>query len=247
MTSATPGLLISDADGVRTLTLDRADRRNALDTALTAALLQALTDADGDSSVGAVVLAANGQVFCAGADVREFKDRPDPQAEMRRGELMLQLQLAMDEIEAPLVCALGASAFGAGASIAIAADLTVMGEGASLVWPETVHGMVPGSVVAQLQKRCSRKLAFELLALGERIGAADALRAGLVNRVVADAEVNTAAAQMARTLAARNREVMRGAKHVFNSIASLPLREALRAGRDAARTRQARAAATTTH
>jgi enoyl-CoA hydratase/carnithine racemase len=118
-----------------------------------------------------------------------------------------------------------------------------MGEGARLSWPEVVHGMVPSLVMGHLQHRAGRKRAFELLALGEPVGAADAQRLGLANRVVADHEVLETAAQIARTLAGRQRAALRETKQLFISHASLPLPDALRAARAAARERQARAAA----
>lgn len=234
-------LFVSEAAGVRTLVLNRLERRNALNTTLISALLHALRAADQDSAVGAIVLAANGPVFCAGADMREFgSEAADPAANEHRSEQLLALQLAFDKIEVPIVCAVTGPAIGAGASLAIAADLTVMDAQTFLSWPETAHGMVPGGVIGHLQARCSRKQAFELLALGERLQANEALRIGLVNRVVAGSEVMATAAQLASVLATRSREVMRATKHVFVTTAGLPVREALRAGRDAARSRQER-------
>lgn len=236
--------LVTDADGVRTLTLNRTERRNALDTALGSALLQALRAADQNDSVGAVLLAANGTVFCAGADIGEFKgERGDPVAEARRSDLFLELQLAFEEIQVPVVCALTGAAVGAGAALAIAADLTVMGESARLSWPEIVHGMVPSLMIGHLQRRTGRKQSFELLALGQPVSAREALALGLANRVVPDAEVMETSLQLARTLAGHNRAAMRETKQLFISHAALPLPAALRAGREAARARQARVAA----
>ncbi|HYF19652.1 MAG TPA: enoyl-CoA hydratase/isomerase family protein [Ramlibacter sp.] len=241
MTWTSPHLKIHDDAGVRTLLLDRAERRNALDTPLAGALLQALRAADTDASVGCVLLAANGTVFSAGADLGEFKgERADPLAEQRRSDLFLELQLAFEELHVPVVAAVAGAAVGAGASLAIAADLTVMGESARLAYPEIVHGMVPSLMIAHLQRRTGRKPAFELLALGEPVGAAQALALGLANRVVPDAEVLPTATALARTLASRARAAMRETKQLFIDHAAGTLADALQAGRDASRRRHQR-------
>lgn len=238
-----PHLQSSDADGVRTLTLDRAGRRNALDTALARSLLDALRAADADPHVGCVLLAANGTVFCAGADLGEFKgERADPAAEARRSDVFLELQLVFEALRVPVVCAVTGAAVGAGASLAIASDITVMGESARLSYPEIVHGMVPSLMVAHLQRRTGRKAAFELLAVGDAVGAAQALALGLANRVLPDAEVMPAAAALARALASRNRGAMRETKRLFIEHADAPLPDALRAAREAARQRRQAAA-----
>lgn len=237
-------LVVTDSQGVRTLVLNRPERRNALDMAAAGALLQALRAADRDESVGAVLLAANGPVFCAGADLGEFKgERADRRAEDARSDLFLELQLVFEEIRVPVVCALCGAAVGAGAALAIAADLTVMGEGARLVYPEIVHGMVPSLMIGHLQRRTGRKQAFELLATGDPVPAHDARALGLASRVVPDADVLETATQLARTLASRDRAAMRETKQLFIAHAALPLPDALRAGREAARARRASVAA----
>lgn len=234
--------VLDTTDGVRTLTLARRDKRNALDTALARALLDALRAADADPAVGAVLLEGDGPVFCAGADLAEFRgERANPDAEALRSDVFLDLQLVFEAIRVPVVAAVGGPAVGAGASLAIAADLTVIGEGARLSWPEIVHGMVPGLMIAHLQRRTGRKPAFELLALGEPVGARDALALGLVSRVVADAQVPEAARAIATTLAGRPRAAMRETKGLFIESASLPIPDALREARAASRARSARA------
>jgi enoyl-CoA hydratase/carnithine racemase len=240
-----PRLLLAATDqGVRILILDRPERRNALSTALTENLLGELRRADLDPDIGAVVVAATGPVFCAGADLGEFKgDRANAQAEERRGDLYLELQLVFDELQVPVVCAVQGAAVGAGASLAIAADLTLMGESASLSYPEVIHGMVPSLMIAHLQHRVGRKQAFELLAVGESLSAADAFAAGLANRVVPDPDLLSTAQALARALARRDRPAMRETKRLFVRYADLPLADALRAARADSRVRKVAPAA----
>lgn len=230
-----PVLLVEDRGAVRVLTLNRPEKRNALNTELTQMLLDALRGADADESVGAVVLAGAGQGFCAGADLAEFKDlTPEQQGRVdARAELTMQLHLAFSKMAKPVVTAVNGAAMGGGAGLAVAGDLAVMGEGAKLGYPETRHGIVAAIVMANLSRQVGRKAAFELVALGEPIGAQRALALGLVNRVVPDADILREAVALAEKLAAVNRPAMATTKQLFHEVADLPLEEALKRGREA--------------
>lgn len=240
--SPAPTLRLSDDGAVRILTLDRGHRRNALDTALASQLLGALQEANRDESVGAVLIAANGAAFCAGADLGEFKgERANPVAEAHRSDVFLDLLLAFEALDIPIVCAVQGPAVGAGAAMAIAADLTVMGASARLAYPEIVHGMVPTLMIAHLQRRTGRKKCFELLAVGEAISAEEALALGLTNRVVPDEDLSATALGLAQMLAGRHRAALRETKRLLVAHAALPVDEALRRAREASRARQAAA------
>jgi len=238
MQETNPHLLCFDANGVRSLTLNRPERRNAMNCALAEALLTALRQANSDPSIGAILLAGNGSVFCAGADLGEFKGELfDANAEARRSDIFVDLQLVFDELDLPVVCALEGAAIGAGASLAISADITVMGQEARLAYPEILHSMVPGLMIAQLQRRTGRKLAFELLALGQSMDAQAALVSGLANRVVTAGQASAIGSEIAATLASRSRAAMRETKRLFVDHAQASPREALLAARRAARDR----------
>jgi enoyl-CoA hydratase/carnithine racemase len=225
-------MLIEDREAVRILTLNRPDKRNALDTALTQALHDALYAADTDDSVGCVVLTGAGKGFCAGADLAEFKGLSDPQAAERRAELTMQLHLAFSRIEKPVVTAINGAAMGGGAGLAIAGDLAVMAEDAKLGYPETKHGIVAAIALANLVRQVGRKAAFELVSLGEPVDAARALALGMVNRVVPAAELMSTALALAAQLAAVSRPAMAATKRLFHEAADLPLTEALARGRE---------------
>ncbi len=124
------------------------------------------------------------------------------------------------------------AAIGAGAAIALAADMVVLGSDAKIGYPETKHAMVPSLMVATLMRHAGRKAAFELLATGESIAAERAFALGLVNHLVAPDTVLTEAVRMATALAALDRATIAAAtKRVFYECSDLPLAEALRAGR----------------
>jgi enoyl-CoA hydratase/carnithine racemase len=228
-------LLVKDHGAVRVLTLNRPDKRNALNTELTQALLDALRTADTVEGVGCVVLAGAGAAFCAGADITEFADlTPDRQARVdARAELTMQLHLALPRMAKPVVTAVHGAALGGGAGLAIAGDLALMADGAALGYPETRHGIVAAIVMANLVRQAGRKAAFELVALGEPVGAERALALGLVNRVVPRARLMAEALAFAAKLAAIGRPALQLTKQLFHEVADLPLAAALERGREA--------------
>ncbi|HYY60768.1 MAG TPA: enoyl-CoA hydratase/isomerase family protein [Burkholderiales bacterium] len=226
-------LRIESKGAIRILTLNRPEKRNALDTALSRALLEALRGADGDETVRCVVLTGAGPAFCAGADLAEFKGLRDPQAAETRAELTMQLHLAFSKMVTPVITAINGPAMGGGAGLAIAGDLAVMASSAKLGYPETKHGIVAAIVMANLVRQVGRKAAFELVALGEPIDAKRALALGMVNRVVPRARLMPTALALAKQLAAVSRPALAQTKQLFHEVADLPLERALERGRDA--------------
>jgi enoyl-CoA hydratase/carnithine racemase len=225
-------LLIEDRATVRILTMNRPEKRNALNSELTQALLDALRAADADESVGCVVLTGAGAGFCAGADLSEFKDLQQAVAAENRAELTMQLHLTFSRIRVPVVTAINGHAMGGGAGLAIAGDMAVMADGAKLGYPEPKHGIVAAIVMANLVRQVGRKAAFELVALGEPIDAQRALQLGMVNRVVALSDLMSESLSWAGKLAAIKRPAMAETKKLFHEVADLPFAQALERGRD---------------
>ena len=145
-----PVLLVEDSGAVRVLTMNRPEKRNALNSELTRQLLDALRAADKDEAVGSVVLAGAGQGFCAGADLSEFKDLTPENRDLveARAELTMQLHLAFSKMAKPVVTAIQGAAMGGGAGLAIAGDMAVMAEDAKIGYPETRHGIVAAIVMS---------------------------------------------------------------------------------------------------
>lgn len=227
-------LRVEDRGAVRVLTMNRPEKRNALNTALTQALLEGLRAADAADAVACVVLTGAGQGFCAGADLAEFKDLvPEKQHLVEeRAQLTMQLHLAFSKMAKPVLTAINGAAMGGGAGLAIAGDLAVMAESAKLGYPETRHGIVAAIVMANLVRQTGRKRAFELVALGEPLSAPQALAYGLVNQVVPDPELLSATLAIAGKLASTKPEALRATKRLFHEVADLPLEQALERGRE---------------
>jgi enoyl-CoA hydratase/carnithine racemase len=228
-------LLIENRGAVRILTLNRPEKRNALDTALTQELLSELRKADLEETVGAIVLTGAGQGFCAGADLGEFKGLKDPAAAEKRAELTMQLHLVFSKMSKPVVTAINGAAMGGGAGLAIAGDLAVMADTAKLGYPETKHGIVAAIVLANLVRQVGRKAAFELVSLAEPIDAERALQLGMINRVVPVANLMTESVSIAEKLASVSRPAMAETKRLFHEVCDQSLEEALKRGRDANR------------
>lgn len=225
-------LVLEDVGAVRILTLNRPEKRNALDTSLTSALLESLRSADADENVRCVVLTGAGPAFCAGADLGEMKHLTDKKPADKRADLTTQLHLAFSKMVTPVVTAINGPAMGGGAGLAIAGDLAVMADTAKLGYPEVKYDIVAAIVMANLVRQVGRKAAFELAALGEPIDAKRALELGMVNRVVPAARVLDEAIAIAKKLAAVARPAMAQTKSLFHEVADLPLEPALKRGRE---------------
>ncbi len=225
-------LLIENRGAVRILSMNRPEKRNALNFELAQGLLDALRAADADDAVGAIVLTGAGQGFCAGADLSEFKELGTGLAAEDRAELTMQLHLAFTQIRKPVVAAINGHAMGGGAGLAIASDLALMAEGAKLGYPEPKHGIVAAIVMANLVRQVGRKAAFELVSLGEPVDAQQALRLGMINKVTSKENLLQEALEIAQKLAGVKREAMAETKRLFHEVVDLPLSKALERGRD---------------
>ena len=228
-------MLSEDRGRVRILTLNRPEKLNALNTALTEALLAWLKESDRDESVAVVVLTGAGRAFCAGADVGEFKHlTPDQAARVEhRAELTMQSHLVFSHMRKPVIAAVRGAAMGGGAGLALASDMVVASATMQLGYPEIKHGILPAIVLTNLVRQIGRKAAFELVARGEPLSAARAYELGAVNKVVSDDKLMDEALALAASLAAYDPEALFAIKQLFHKVVDLPLAEGLEEGRKA--------------
>jgi enoyl-CoA hydratase/carnithine racemase len=228
-------LLIDNVGAVRVLRMNRPDKRNALNNALTRGLVDALKAADEDDAVHCVVLTGNGPAFCAGADVSEFKDlTPDQMHRVdERAELTMQLHLSVSRMSKPVIAAVNGFAMGGGAGLAIACDLALAARSARIGYPEVKHGIVAAIVLPNLTRQVGRKAAFELVATGEAVDAERGVALGLFNAVHDDDRLMEEAMALAARLAAVSRPAMATTKQVFHQVVDVPLAEGLAVGREA--------------
>ena len=225
-------ILCETRHGVRTLTLNRADKLNALNFALTQALVDALKAANSDRDVRAVILTGAGRGFCAGADTREFATlTPANQALVeQRAALTTELQGLGKRLSKPIIAAVNGFAMGGGAGLALSCDLVLASPEAKFGYPEVKHGIVAAIVMAGLVEHVGRKVAFELVATGRTVLADEARSLGLINRVVPADQLLDEARQLAEILAGHPVNAMRATKQIFHEVAELPFSEGLKRG-----------------
>ena len=221
-------LLTERDDGVDTLTLNRPDALNALNSQLRRELLAALNAARKDESVRAVVITGAGRGFCAGADLRGGSTERD----FRRvlSSEYSPLIEAIRTLPKPVVASVNGVAAGAGVSLALAADVVVAAEGARFVPAFARIGLVPDSGLARIMVRAlGRHRAFEIL-MGERqLGAAEAQKLGLVAAVVPDDQLADATRALAHRLAAGPTRGIGLTKRLLNASEDASLADALAA------------------
>lgn len=190
---------------VALITLNRPDRRNALDQTLNRELLAAFTQAADDETVRAVILTGAGDSFCAGADLSMFSQMPTPdqlyEAILDAYDPLMNLIVTIPK---PVVAAINGVAAGAGLSLALACDLQIMAHNASLLMAFSNIAFVPDAGATWfLMRRIGYNRAFQIAAEGQRIPAEQCLHWGLANKVVPAEHLLEEALAWASKLAAR--------------------------------------------
>ncbi len=175
---------------VALVTLNRPEKRNALDDALISGLKDSLREADADDSVRVVVVTGAGADFCSGADLAALQKISESSVteNLEDAGSLMELFALMRRVRVPVVAAVRGRALAGGCGLATACDLVLASRSARFGYPEVKIGFVPAMVMAILRRNVSEKRAFELIVRGAEIGAAEAERIGLVNRVFEDAE-----------------------------------------------------------
>jgi 2-(1,2-epoxy-1,2-dihydrophenyl)acetyl-CoA isomerase len=203
------------------ITLDRPEAMNAWDKALGSELLAAVEAAAADDAVRAVVITGAGRAFSSGADLKAGFDatpegHPDVQAALN--ERYHPIITGLRRMPKPVLAAVNGPAVGIGCSLALAADLVIARESAYFLLAFVNIGLVPdGGSSLLVPERVGMARAAEMAMLGERVSAAQAAAWGLINRVVADAEFETAVDDLAGRLAAGPTAALAGAKEQLNA------------------------------
>jgi enoyl-CoA hydratase len=207
--------LVSSQDGVALVKFNRPPV-NALNTALVKELYDVVEQLDRDAEVRAVVLTGEGKAFVAGADIAEMSKLSPLEARefARNGHRSLN---RLEQAEKPVICAINGFALGGGCEVALACDIRLMADGAKIGQPEVNLGIIPGFGGTQrLARLVGPGVAKELVCTGDHIDAQEALRIGLVNRVVAGDQLLETATNLACKIAAKGPSAVRLAKSVVN-------------------------------
>jgi enoyl-CoA hydratase len=220
-------VLLSDRphDGVLVLTMNRPDSRNALDLELCHALHDALVEADGDDAVRAIVLTGNGPAFCAGVDL---KAAGAGGADFFAAFTSKDAISKVPRLATPVIGAVNGSAFTGGLELALGCDFLLASTAARFGDTHVRVGVLPGGgLTVRLPQAVGLRRAKELSMTGRVIGAEEAERIGLVNRVVPPEQVLEEALAAAAAVAAVVRADMRTLKQMYDGAAARPVEEAL--------------------
>lgn len=222
-------ILIERSNGVATLILNRPESRNALDLAMREEIENALRELTADESVRVLVVTGAGGHFCAGGDVKSMQARRQTAAEGRaRVESMNRVILELVNFRAPTLAQVDGFAVGAGCNLALACDLILASDRARFGQVFSKIGLVPdGGGSYLLPRLVGLAKAKELVFTADIIDAAEALRIGLINRVVPAAELAQAVRELAGRIAAGPPKTLALAKRLLNRSASLDLAGAL--------------------
>ena len=195
-------LRYATADGVATITLDRPDALNALTIPLKRELLAALSAAARDAGVRSVILTGAGRAFCAGQDLRERLEPDATPLETEIRERYNPIVVAMRDLPKPIIAAVNGVAAGAGASLALASDIRIAADGASFTLAFGRVGLVPDSGATWLLPRLvGASRAAEMALANSVVSADEALRMGLVSRVVPASSLLDTALEIATRVA----------------------------------------------
>lgn len=225
-------ILVETVESICLITLNRPDKRNALNDELIAALKVALREADADDSLRAIVIRGAGKDFCSGADLSALQKIAtasyEENVEDARG--LAELFALIRNVRVPVIAAVHGRALAGGCGLALGCDLVVAGESARFGFPEVKIGFVPAMVAAILRRNLGEKKSFELLTLGFEFTAAEALQLGLINRVVPDDELATAVMDFAGVYTKVSGSAVAMTKKLLYEIDGLEFSEAVEKG-----------------
>jgi methylglutaconyl-CoA hydratase len=219
-------------DGVARITLNRPDKRNALDGELVGELKAAFSASASDDACRVVLLAGAGTDFCSGADLANLKKTAQNSVldNLADARATADLFLMMRNHPRPVIAAVQGRALAGGCGIATACDIVLAAQSAQFGYPEVNIGFVPAMVMAILRRSVSEKAAFELVVTGETVSATRAHELGLVHRVFADAQFSAEVETYVAKLAAKSASAVTLSKRLLYNMDSMSFEAALQAG-----------------
>jgi methylglutaconyl-CoA hydratase len=225
-------VLYSVDEGVARITLNRAEKRNALDGEMIAEMRRSLAESANGEAVSVVLITGAGKDFCAGADLASIErlSRGTVMENVADARQLGDLFLEMRRHPRPIIAAVRGRALAGGCGIATAADFVLAAESAQFGYPEIKIGFVPAMVMAILRRSVSEKRALELLATGEIISADTALEIGMITRVFPDTAFDREVQSYAAQLATRSSSALTLTKSLFYQMDTVAFDAALSAG-----------------
>ena len=234
MTNESKALLYSVDDSVARITLNRPEKRNALNEELLGALKESIGSAARTESVKVVLIDGAGKDFCSGADLSALKhiSQSSVAENQTDARALMELFLLIRQVPVPIVAAVRGRALAGGCGLASACDLVLASAGARFGYPEVKIGFVPAMVMAILRRNVSEKRAFELITRGAEIGAEEAHQFGLVNQIFTDDVFESAVTAYVSGLAKTSRSAVALTKTLLYQMDGMSFGDALQTGVD---------------
>jgi methylglutaconyl-CoA hydratase len=214
------------------ITLNRPEKRNALNENLIAGLKTALLEADKNEQLRAIVISGAGKDFCAGADLTSLQKISESSIleNLEDAESLMELFLLIRKIKVPVIAAVRGRALAGGCGLASACDIVLAASSAQFSYTEVKIGFVPAIVMAILRRNLSEKRAFELITKASVIDALEAERIGLINRVFEDANFDEDVKNYAREYENVSQSAVALTKSLFYQMDGMAFDAALKTG-----------------
>ena len=181
-------VLYTNEGSIGRITLNRPEKRNALNYEVIAGIAGALREAEGDERTRAIVITGSGKDFCSGADLSALEKISEASVaeNIEDARSLMELFLSIRKVRVPVVAAVRGRALAGGCGLASACDIVLASNSARFGYPEVKIGFVPAMVTAILRRNVSEKRAFELITRGVEISAEEARHIGLVNQILSE-------------------------------------------------------------
>jgi methylglutaconyl-CoA hydratase len=227
-------ILYSVDNSVASITLNRPEKRNALNDALISEIKRGLVNASQDQNVRAIVISGAGKDFCSGADLSALQKiaQASVAENAEDARSLLELFVQIRQLRVPVIAAVKGRALAGGCGLASACDLVLASESARFGYPEVKIGFVPAMVLAILRRNVSEKRAFELLTRGEEIDAVRAHDIGLVNQVFSDQSFDADVSEYLRRFTEVSTTAVALTKGLLYQVDGLTFTDALETGAD---------------
>ena len=219
-------VLLDRHDGVATVTLNRPRQYNALSNAVLDELQRMLDTIATDATVRVVVVAGSGPAFCAGHDLKEMRAHYELEATRELFAKCSRMMQTLIDIPQPVIAKVHGIATAAGCQLVAQCDLAVASENARFATSGINFGLFCSTPSVPLARNVGRKQAMEMLLTGNFVDAATALRHGLLNRVVPEADLDGAVAEIVRTIVAKPADAVAMGKRLFYRQVEMPLAQA---------------------
>ncbi len=225
-------ILISDYESIRSITLNRPEKRNALNDELIAELKSALADANEESSLRCVVIRGAGKDFCSGADLASIQKigRASYEENLEDARSLSELFALPRKLRVPVIAAVRGRALAGGFGLALACDLIVADDTSRFGFPEVKIGFVPAMVAAMVQRNMSEKDAFAILTLGYETAGTALKDAGLVHAIFNDETFDEDVLAFAKQYENLSGTAVAMTKHLLYDIDGLSFADALAKG-----------------